>query len=259
MSGKLKTQEKFIIDALKIHGNKYDYSLVDYAGSYSKVKIKCPIHGVFEQKPCHHLLGKGCSLCGVEDQQLKIELFIKRSKNIHNNKYDYSKSKYINAHTIVTIICPEHGEFEQIAGNHFNGAGCPSCKMLKVEKIIEKYLKDNQFFFKSEFKFFDCKNKRPLPFDFAVFEDEEKTKLKCLIEYDGEQHYKLIPIFHMTYEKLIEGQTRDKIKTDYCLKNNIKLIRIPYWEKHNIKSILDARININIGTQIPLYNKNQKV
>jgi len=54
----------FVEKANKIHNNKYDYSLVEYINSKSKIKIICPIHGVFEQTPAKHLMGRGCQKCG---------------------------------------------------------------------------------------------------------------------------------------------------------------------------------------------------
>ena len=82
-----------------------------------------------------------------------------------------------------------------------------------------------------------------MPFDFAIF--EKNLDLKCLIEHDGEQHYKICKNFKMSSKDLSEIQRRDKIKTDYCLKNNIKLIRIPYWEKNNIEKILSKELTIS--------------
>ena len=67
-------------------------------------------------------------------------------------------------------------------------------------------------------------------------------KLLCLIEYDGEQHYMPVKFSHMSeeevQEKLNDTQRRDNIKNEYCKKNNIPLLRIPYWEKKNIKKII---------------------
>ena len=114
-----------------IHGNKYDYSLVDYVNAKTKIKILCPIHGVFEQVPNYHLSKCGCALCGV-DKIIKKNKgsesdFINKANLVHNNKYDYSKINYINAHTKIGIICPEHGEFTQRPNNHLNGNGCSIC------------------------------------------------------------------------------------------------------------------------------------
>lgn len=115
------------------------------------------------------------------------------------------------------------------------------------EKIVypNKYLENRKIDYESQWIFQDCKNIFPLPFDFFI-----PNKNTC-IEYDGEHHF--IPVVRsksMTIEQAKENlkniQFRDKIKTDYCKSNNIKLIRIPYTEFNNIEKILDIYFNYNI-------------
>lgn len=117
--------DSFIIEARVIHGDKYDYSRVNYINSQTKVEIICPKHGVFLQKPNKHVHMKhGCPYCsGVRSAQQ----FIDKAKVIHDNKYDYSKVCYINSTTKVTIICPKHGEFIQSPHGHLKGYGCAKC------------------------------------------------------------------------------------------------------------------------------------
>jgi len=93
-----------------------------------------------------------------------------------------------------------------------------------------------------EFKFSNCRNKLPLSFDFAVFEDLEKTKLKLLIEFDGQQHFKNTG-WEKGNNKLERTQKNDGIKNEYCKFNNIKLIRISYLNYNNINEILDDLFN----------------
>ena len=138
---------EFIKSAIKVHGNKYDYSLVVYINSATKVKIICPIHGIFEQLPNNHLSQKqGCPLCGGGIKSNKEE-FIEKSNKIHGS-YDYSLVKYINNNTKVDIICIEHGIFKQTPHNHLNNQGCPKCgirnRRLKNIQNIE-YNKLNGF------------------------------------------------------------------------------------------------------------------
>ena len=120
------TKEQFIEKAKEVHNNKYDYSKVEYINNSTKVCIICPEHGEFWQRPADHLKGHGCSAC-VNNKNLTTEEFIKRSNIIHNNKYDYSETNYINNSTLVKIICPEHGLFEQKPIYHLDGHGCPHC------------------------------------------------------------------------------------------------------------------------------------
>ena len=133
IKGALKTRkntDQFIIDAQKIHGNKYNYSKVDYKTSKENVTIICPKddHGPFQQQPLNHLGGKGCSKCsGV--YKPNTDEFIQKAKEIHGeNTYDYSLVNYVDCKTHVVIICPKegHGPFEQAPSNHYIH-GCSKC------------------------------------------------------------------------------------------------------------------------------------
>ena len=131
--------EEFIEKANEVHGGKYDYSKVVYRNSYTKVIIICPIHGEFEQLPSSHLSSRGCPKCaGITKSN--TEEFIKKANEVHGGKYGYSKVNYVNNRTKVTIICPIHGEFEQVPSSHLNGHGCPKCGETKsnTEEFIEK-------------------------------------------------------------------------------------------------------------------------
>jgi len=139
-SGVRLTTEEFIKRAKEKHGNsKYDYSRVEYINARAKVKIICPIHGEFEQPPYRHLMG-GCKKCGhvntSNKQRLGAEEFIKRAIRLHNEKYDYSLTDYINNQTKVKIICPDHGEFEQAPSSHISNHkhGCPKCAKISRSK-----------------------------------------------------------------------------------------------------------------------------
>jgi len=126
------TQEQFIDNCRKTHGNKYDYSLVRYTGCFNKINIICKEHGTFTQVSSTHLKGSGCPTCGRERTKTKqsagIDNFIIKAKKIHGDKYDYSFIKYINKNTKVKIICSQHGVFEQTPDSHINGkSGCPIC------------------------------------------------------------------------------------------------------------------------------------
>lgn len=152
------TTEEFISKSRKIHGDKYDYSKVDYKGSKTKVCIICPVHGEFWQRPNEHLSGNGCSKCGRditgEKRGLTIEKFIDTSNKVHNNFYDYSKVKKVRRRSIdkVTIICPIHGEFEQTPRSHMDGEGCPRCS---YELRGQNMRKDPQVFVDEATEFYN--------------------------------------------------------------------------------------------------------
>ncbi len=117
-----------------IHNNKYDYSKVDYKYSDVNIIIICKIHGEFEQTPNSHLQGCGCNNCGVILRSNKarntLEEFIEKARLVHGDKYDYSKADYVSRHTKIIIICKIHGEFEQDAGTHLQGANCYKCGII---------------------------------------------------------------------------------------------------------------------------------
>jgi uncharacterized protein with PIN domain len=132
--------ETFINKAKEVHGNKYDYSKVIYKNNDTKITIICPIHGEFNQMPGAHLNGQGCPTCGKNVQRFSKEDFINKAKEIHGDKYDYSKVNYVNNRIPVTITCSEHGDFQQAPGNHMLGQGCNRCagrEMVNREDFIK--------------------------------------------------------------------------------------------------------------------------
>jgi uncharacterized C2H2 Zn-finger protein len=139
MSNKYKT-ETFIKKAKEIHGDKYDYSKVNYIKSKIKVIIICDIHSEFQQTPDGHLRGMGCRTCGKlkanNSRRSNTDKFIKNAKEIHGDKYDYSNTKYIKRSIKVSIMCNIHGEFLQTPGEHLAGCGCSKCG--KVYKYATK-------------------------------------------------------------------------------------------------------------------------
>jgi hypothetical protein len=139
---------RFIERSMKLHRGKYDYSKVKYAGMHTKVNILCPIHGVFKQTPSSHLLqGHGCQECKKDVFKKMYTLttadFVKKSMEIHGNKYDYRESVYNNNTEKIAIRCSIHGRFNQSAHNHFLGQGCPKCRhrISKPEKEFLDYFK----------------------------------------------------------------------------------------------------------------------
>ena len=109
-----------------VHGAIYDYSLVDYINSDTKIKIVCLNHGVFEQMPYSHMSGSGCPSCSSSYQPSTSEV-IKQFKSIHFDRYDYSRVDYQGAFVDVEIVCKTHGSFMQTAKTHKKGSGCPDC------------------------------------------------------------------------------------------------------------------------------------
>jgi len=229
--GRNRTTEEFIKLSKNIHGDKYNYELVEYKKSKNKVKIICKKHNkAFTQTPQDHLQGNGCPYC----KTLTTEEFINKAKITHGDKYDYSLTNYINSRTKVEIICKKHNKiFKQLPQSHASGIGCPRCNTSKGENKIENILSNKNIIYVRQKKFDGCKNKYKLPFDFYL------PDLNICIEYDGKQHFEAIEYWGGE-EQFELIKIRDKIKTDFCIKNNIELLRINYRE--NIEEKLNKTL-----------------
>ena len=229
-------KESFIKRAKEKHGDLYNYSLIEYVNNNVKVKIICSEHGIFEQRPNDHIY-YGCLICGFKSRAISKtmtnESFIKKAKEKHGNLYDYSNVNYVKSSEKIEVICRTHGKFYQKPNSHLNGSGCPLCKESYGEKIIRNYLVNNNINFIPQKRFSDCKDKRPLPFDFYI------PKLNLCIEYDGIQHFKEC-YFNKSNEDFIKIKIRDEIKNNYCNKpNKPKLMRISYKDFKKIESLLN--------------------
>ena len=229
------TQEQFDKKRYEVHGDKYK-CLDPYATSYKHLRFECPDHGVFSQAPAMHLSRNGCPKCGREEgdhrRKLSEEEWQLNRSQIHGDKYE-CLDLYVNNHTKLRFVCPEHGIFKMTPNAHIDQSqGCPYCKESKGEKKIDLFLKRSGLGYHREFRFMDCKHKLPLPFDFHI------PSLNLVVEYDGEQHFRAVNRFGGT-AGLKKIQTNDQIKNDYCKTNNIKLVRIPYTHFGEIETILD--------------------
>lgn len=232
------SHDEFVNKSNVIHNSKYEY-ITEYNGHSTKIEIKCNIHGIFKQTPNDHLSGKGCPCCANNTRSIKkqydINDFITKSNQVHDNKYSYIDSVYVNSKTKIKIICPEHGEYYQLSSEHIRGKGCKNCNYTLSRAVydIKSLLEESNVIFTMEHKFEDCINVLPLPFDFYI------PYFNICIEYDGEQHF--ISKEHWGGDdELSNIQFRDSIKTEYCKNKNINLIRISYLEDHNsiIKNLI---------------------
>ena len=221
----------FIKKAKNVHGNKFDYSNLEYIDSKTKVVIKCNVcKKEFKQTPRDHLQGYGCPYCGGT-KKLSKDDFIKKAKKVHGDKYDYSNVEYINSKTKIKIICPEHGSFWQMPREHLQGKGCPHCNESKLEREVENLLLENNIRFETQ-KRFDWLGLQSLDFYLPDY--------NIAIECQGEQHFK--PIKHFgdldNFNKTVE---RDKVKRKLC--NNNKIVIFYYTTLKNIaKVVLDKEL-----------------
>lgn len=145
---------------------------------------------------------------------------------------DFSKK----GHFVYWLCKCECGNIISVRGNDLKNSKTNSCGCLfsQGELKIEKLLKEMNVDYKKQYTFSDLKGKdingRPLRFDFAIFKN---NILFCLIEYQGELHYNSYEHFGRQ-EKFLKQKSYDNKKKEYCMKNNIKLIEIPFWDLKNI-------------------------
>lgn len=232
------SNEEWVENAKKIHGDKYDYSITMYKTARTKLKIICPIHGVQEMLPHHHLKGHGCGKCGRKEinksngRKFTQEIFLEKVKHIEGLSFE--KTVYKSKRDAVIVTCHQHGDYETKAEVLLKGCGCPKCKSSEGEKQIRKWLQEKNIVFMEQMGFPGCNYKKKLLFDFYI------PSMNLCIEYDGEQHYRKVN--YWGGEKgLRVRQIKDKIKNDFCKEKNIKLLRISYI--CNIIKKLEQNIN----------------
>ena len=229
------TKEEFSQKCINIYGNVYDYSKVNYINTYTPVILTCNKHGDFKKKPIYILQGHGCPKCSMEHyRKVKTNTnndFIEKANLIHNYKYDYSKTQYIDSKSKVCIICPEHGEFWQSADKHLLGQGCPKCSILisKNEEIISKLLKS-----KTNFEILERVKTIIPPYELDIYIPDKKLA----IEYDG-------LIWHS--EKFGKDKNYHLNKTELCEKQGIRLIHIfeDEWLEH--EDIVKSKLRHILG------------
>lgn len=194
--------KQFIEKARKVHGDKYDYSKVEYVNNHTKVCIICPEHGEFWQTPEKHIVGRGCPKCGGCVKKTTEE-FINKAREIYGDRYDYSKVEYINAKTKVCIICPEHGEFWVTPDNFINSKkACRKCgeKKCNCEKLYNNGLKFIE----------QCKEKYGNKFLWdKIIYNGKKEKMKFYI--DNENYIEMFPDNFLKSKSLFKTK-KEKVK-----------------------------------------------
>lgn len=236
-----RTENDFISELLYINP---DIEIMSpFINMHTKIRCKCKIDKYeWETTPSVLFDGHRCPKCTGANKKTNQE-FIDELKNINPNIQ--TLEEYQGAHIKILCKCLKDDYTWYAEPNTLlKGVGCPKCDESKGEMKIRLFLENKNCYFSKEYSFKNCKYKNPLPFDFAIFKDEDKTKLKCLIEFDGEQHYR--PVMAWGGNDLFKSIKRnDSIKTKYCKTNYIKLIRIPYYEFQNINNILNDTIEVD--------------
>lgn len=226
--------QKFIEKARIVHGDKYDYSMVEYKGCYDKVIVRCPIHGYFEITPSAHINGRqGCPKCGRirsnDAKKLTVDEFIEKAKKIHGNKYDYRQVEYENYDTKIKIYCPIHGYFEQSPDSHLQGRGCQRCShdLSREEDEICNFLKENNINFRQR-----CRDIIS-PYEIDIYLPDYKIG----IEYNG----------LYWHSSLYKDKNYHLEKTEYAAKVGVYLIQIFEDEMINKREIVFAKLKHLLG------------
>ena len=220
------TTEEFIEKAKLVHGDKYDYSETNYVNSRTKLKIKCNNCGkIFWQKPRIHLEEHGCN-CHKNTSRKTTEQFIKESKEIYENIFDYSLVDYKTNNTYVLLKCNKCKHiFKRKPRIHLYGyKGCPNCHTFKGEETIKKLLTKNNIEYEFQMRYPDLKDASLLSYDFYI------PSNNLLIEYNGEQHYKWLTYFHKGLHDFHRQLHHDWLKRKYARDNCINLLVIRYDE-----------------------------
>lgn len=239
IGGRLKTNDDYLKDFENISQNEYKL-LSTYIKDDENVKIehlKCG--NTFEMRAGSFLQRKGCPKCAVlkrsEKQRWTTEMFIEFVDKNSNGEY-LVLGNYVNSQTNIKIKHLKCGHiFNPTPRDFVSGTRCPKCKSSRGEKIIYNILRSENIDFDTQFKFEDCRNQRPLPFDFKVKKEDGSF---FLIEFQGIQHYQ--PIEYFGGELAFDvRKTNDLIKKKYCKNNNIQLMEIPYsMSEDEIKKII---------------------
>ena len=233
-----------MFDKIESCAKSKGYTLIstkeEYKNQQSKIRFICPKHGKQNCTASHFVTGSGCMQCGHEKvgnaNKLPVEEVIKRVESVNNNKLLNPEEYCGNSNRNLIIQCGCGNVFRGCVNEISKRYRCPKCSKAESlgELYIEQYLKNKNVQYIRQYKFNDCRDIRPLPFDFYL------PNLNKCIEFDGIQHYKNI----YGDDRLFKTQIHDKIKTEYCDNNNVDLIRIPYWKGHQINEILDKELKL---------------
>jgi hypothetical protein len=224
---------------VKNYIESFGYTLIskEYINCETKLEMICPEGHQHSSRYDNFKSGFRCNVCGIKQRTEQLKYSYQEVKDyIESFKgYELLSDNYIDCKNKLKIKCNQGHIFETTFDRFKNyGFYCPICSESDGEQRIRYYLKSHNYNFKGQYKIEDCKNVRSLPFDFAVFDDN--NQLQFIIEFDGVQHIK--PKFgDEIFKRTIE---HDKIKNLYCKQNNISILRIPYVKLKYIESILDS-------------------
>lgn len=221
---KSKTHEEYLKELYIVHPNIKP--LEKYRGADIHIKHQCSFDGYIWSVTPSCLLNHGCPKCANKAPLTQSD-YVERLNKINSNLTVIGQ--YINAKSLIRVKCNVDGyEWESRADVLLRGARCPICEKKSLGEIsIAYYLDNNNIKYEPQKRFDDCKNIKPLPFDFYI------PDINTCIEYDGIQHFEPIDFAghgsKWAEENFKKTKERDRIKTEYCKSKGIRLIRIPYF------------------------------
>lgn len=239
---KVVSKMRFLYDDVKEYIESHNNKLLstEYKNCEDKLSIQCEKGHQFEMSYHNFKNGNRCPVCkGIECSKRQTIPFNKVKEAIESYGYKVltEENQYVNGNSKIVIECTKNHKFNMCFHDFKQGYRCPMCNESKGEKNVKCIFKKYNINYIEQYRFKDCKCKRSLPFDFYL------PKYNCCIEYDGKQHY-LYGSFNCDLLDLMNIKYRDNIKDLYCKENNIKLIRIPYWDFDNIETILIKELNL---------------
>lgn len=233
--------KRFLDQARQRHGDRYDYCDTVYRGPRKKITVRCHKHGPFLIPAGKHLAGRGCRTCSREElsreRRLSVWGLVERIVAAHGlGHYDYRLQGYVNLFSKLSIRCHRHGWFQQSAGSHIKGSGCPRCCSSRGERRIRHELGRLGITFQEQVRFPDCRDRGQLAFDFYL------PAYNVLIEYDGKQHFQKSELWGGRHV-LETTQRHDAIKTAFSASHGYQLVRIPYWEFRRIPDVVRSLVD----------------
>lgn len=228
---------KFTYEYVKDYIESFGYTLLSkqYINSKTHLLVRCECGHEYFVTFSNFKKGRKCNECNkIKWNKEKITEYI-----TNQTKFKFVEFvKYKKSLSIIKLKCPHGHEFVCKFNNiKYGKTGCPICKESKGEREIENFLIKYNIIYKKQYRNEKCKNKNTLPFDFYL------TNLNVMIEFDGVQHFETVEYFG-GYEKLLETRFNDELKNQYCKDNDIKLIRIPYYNYDKIEDILEKELKV---------------
>ena len=228
-AGVIKRSQEEYIEKLSSINPDID-ALDEYANAHTPILHKCKKHNIiWKTSPASVLQGCGCIECSKEKLSAKNkkshDQYVEELKKINPNIV--VSDNYVNSWTPILHKClVDNNEWYAAPVRILYGNGCPKCNKSnesKGEREIRLWLDGQHIIYETQKSFKDCRDIRPLPFDFYL------PRYNKIIEYDGEQHFKSVEYFGG--DKAFECRIKhDNIKNEYCKNNDISLLRIPYYK-----------------------------